>query len=66
MSWSSAVWLALFDTVGRGLDFVGGLFSRRQADAVEQQATDTEAARAGTAAGAAAHDAGHAVEKGTE
>ncbi len=62
MAWTSSVWLALFDTIGRGLDFVGGLFTRKS-NAAPAESTNAAAARAGTAAGAAANDAGHIVEK---
>lgn len=60
---TNAFWSGLFGLVGRGLDLVASLVRRRQ-PTEEQPVADDAAGRTGTAAGAAAHEAGHIVEKG--
>lgn len=61
MSWPSSVWLAMFESVNRAIDFFGTLAKGKSSKKTDD-ATDAEAARAGTAAGAAAREASHIVE----
>jgi len=52
------MWQSLFETVGKAFDFFGRLLSRKQPEQPpEPLEQDVQAARAGTAAGAAAHEA---------
>jgi hypothetical protein len=60
MAISSSFWSGLFDFLGRALDFAASVVPRRKSSD-ESSTSDDAAARAGTAAGAAAHDAGHVV-----
>jgi hypothetical protein len=59
----SSFWESLFDAIGRGFDFFSGLLSRKSEPEPPTEQPDPEAERAGSAAGAAAHEAGHIVEK---
>lgn len=65
MSWPSAVWLAMFESVNRAIDFFGTL-AKRKSSSKSDDTTDAQAARAGTAAGAAAREASHIVESKTK
>jgi hypothetical protein len=59
----ASFWKGLFDAIGRGFDFFSELLSRESEPEPPAETADPEAGRAGTAAGAAAHEAGHIVEK---
>lgn len=54
-------WTALFGAITAGFKFLGGLFSKKQTASTEP--VDAQAARAGTAAGAAANTASHTAGK---
>lgn len=63
MSMPGSFWSGLFELLGRGLDFVGGLVKGKPAEP-SQPLEDAAAARSGTASGSAGHEAGHIVEGG--
>lgn len=51
------MWTALFEAINTGFQLVRDLVTRRKSPAPEPEPIDAAAAREGTAAGAAAHDA---------
>jgi putative effector of murein hydrolase len=59
---TAAYWIALFDAITAAFKFFTGLFGTQKA-VVEAEPVDAQAARAGTAAGAAANAASHGAGK---
>lgn len=55
---NNSFWTALFNLLGKTVEFASGLLSTRK-KVPPSEPIDAEAARAGTAAGAAANEASH-------
>lgn len=56
-------WTALFGAITAGFNFFSSLFGKKQQPVAEEEPVDAEAARNGTAAGAAANTASHSAGK---
>lgn len=56
-------WAALLGAITAGFNFFGELLGKKKPTPVEEEPVDAQAARAGTAAGAAANTASHTAGK---